>query len=456
MRRLPTFTLHVLALTFFCTATHAQPATPKARLSTVVPTPAVTTPLPAPPAPTERAMLRVACDDTSVNAEITINGEFKGECPVDIQVQAGQIKLRALKKVDVSSDRVFEQDFRMAADTVKRVTIELGPPQLNAQGRKLQEEQLKQQEALGAQRATEERLLALEKEQRDAEARETTRRAESALQAALESRAAAGDTDAMLALAERLNVNASAGAPTAAALDWYRKAAANGSPYAQFLLSDLYLKNMTDSGAQALLKILKRPTSNERTVSVTGPEAVRQFVATDAFFHATGAGTSSDRRKPNEWVTHDRTCKGNGRNFAFEGNINIKNHNIGSRDHSVTGTAALGGLFLLNWKSSRLFESAEVVATAIDKVSGQPLPLDETSRFGISFKTAFNGDYVRSVALACGADPTRKSSLPNTKLLACLVSSNGNPVGYVTVHMNMNTGCAWPGTDKGDITVLPF
>ena len=439
MKRKPILAAYVLLLTLTALSTHAQ-SPPNAKASA------------------ERAMLRVVCDDASVNAEITINGEFKGECPVDIQVPAGAIKLRAFKKVDASSDRSFEQEFRMAADTVKRVTVELGPTQLNAQGQKLQEERKKQQEAMAAQRAAEERRLAEEKEQRETEAREVVLRAAAAVQSALEQKAQAGDIEAMLTLAEKSNAAQPEGVSTPAATEWYMRAIAFGSPYAQFLLSDLYRSNHADSGAQALLKVLRRPAPAERSVDIQGAEAIRQFVATDAFFAASGAGASHYRRTVSDSVTHHRVCTGQGRLFDFEGVVNIKNAGLGSRDHSVTGTAALGGLLFLQWKSSRFFESSEIVATEILTVAGQPFPLDATRRFSLSFKTheksaSWNVDRTHALALNCGVDPTRSSSMQNARIMACLVSKDARPVGYLDLHV-MSTGCARFGATRGDLAGL--
>lgn len=67
------------------------------------------------------AGLRVACEAEDVGAEVFINGKFKGECPVDIDVPAGTIKIRVLKKIDKEYERVFEQEIRMTAGTAKKV-----------------------------------------------------------------------------------------------------------------------------------------------------------------------------------------------------------------------------------------------------------------------------------------------------------------------------------------------
>lgn len=71
------------------------------------------------------SLLRVTCEGNDVGAEVTLNGKFKGECPVDIQAGSGTVKLRVVKKVDATHERVFEQEFRLGTDVVKRIDVVL-------------------------------------------------------------------------------------------------------------------------------------------------------------------------------------------------------------------------------------------------------------------------------------------------------------------------------------------
>lgn len=87
-------------------------------------------------------MLRVSCDGSNINAEVTLNGKFKGECPVDIQITEGSYKLRAVKKTDDLYEQIFEQEIRIAAGTVKKVEVFLGEPQLTLEGRKEKERRI--------------------------------------------------------------------------------------------------------------------------------------------------------------------------------------------------------------------------------------------------------------------------------------------------------------------------
>lgn len=81
------------------------------------------------------SILNVHCGGEDIGAEVLINGKFKGECPLDIKVSAGKLKLKVQKKVDAFSDRIFEQEIRVGDDVIKKVDVTLGAPQLNARGK---------------------------------------------------------------------------------------------------------------------------------------------------------------------------------------------------------------------------------------------------------------------------------------------------------------------------------
>lgn len=84
------------------------------------------------------SLLRISCDGTDVGAEVLVNGKFKGECPVDIKVGAGALKVRVFKPIDRLRERAFEVEVRMAEDTVKRIDAVL-EERLTAAG-KIQEQ----------------------------------------------------------------------------------------------------------------------------------------------------------------------------------------------------------------------------------------------------------------------------------------------------------------------------
>lgn len=82
----------------------------------------------------QNSTLRVACNGNDVGAEVTIDGQFKGECPLEARVSAGTVKLRLVKKVDSLRERVFEQDIRLGDGVVKQVNAALSAPRLIAEG----------------------------------------------------------------------------------------------------------------------------------------------------------------------------------------------------------------------------------------------------------------------------------------------------------------------------------
>ena len=89
------------------------------------------------------SVLSVICKGDDVGAEVSVNGKFKGECPLDIKVPSGTLKLKVHKKVDALNDRIFEQEIRVGDDVVKKVEVLLGAPKLNAEGKRAKPEKLK-------------------------------------------------------------------------------------------------------------------------------------------------------------------------------------------------------------------------------------------------------------------------------------------------------------------------
>ena len=97
------------------------------------------------------SILRVACDADSEGAEISINGQFKGQCPVDITQPAGALQFKAEKKQGENHLGFFEREIRLGDGVIQRVNVVLV--------RKLTER--------GRQLATEKNRMALEVFERD-------------------------------------------------------------------------------------------------------------------------------------------------------------------------------------------------------------------------------------------------------------------------------------------------
>lgn len=92
--------------------------------------------------------LRMACDGDDVGAEVSINGVFKGECPLDLQVSAGTVQLTVLKTLDTSHVRTFEQDIRMGDGVVTKVAV-IEQGQLTAKGKGIEAERQRQAQEPG-------------------------------------------------------------------------------------------------------------------------------------------------------------------------------------------------------------------------------------------------------------------------------------------------------------------
>ncbi|PHR58101.1 MAG: hypothetical protein COA44_04130 [Arcobacter sp.] len=82
------------------------------------------------------SLLRITCDDSSQGAKVYINGVHKGKCPRDIGLAAGDIRLRAVIKVDTDHERVFEKNIHLYDRSPERVEVQLSSSQLNTKAKK--------------------------------------------------------------------------------------------------------------------------------------------------------------------------------------------------------------------------------------------------------------------------------------------------------------------------------
>lgn len=120
------------------------------------------------------SMLRVTCEGADVGAEVSVNGVFKGECPLDMSVGAGTFKLRLVKKVESTREKIFEQEVRMGDGVVKKIEARLGPAQFTADGQRIEAERERQaadtrrqeQEAARVREDNRQRELALAEQRR--------------------------------------------------------------------------------------------------------------------------------------------------------------------------------------------------------------------------------------------------------------------------------------------------
>lgn len=89
------------------------------------------------------AYLRLRCEGDSEGADVRINGKLKGQCPIDLAVPEGEIKLSVTKNLAKGQYRQFEKSLFLSGGAMKRETVELGPEILfTAEGRKLEDQRL--------------------------------------------------------------------------------------------------------------------------------------------------------------------------------------------------------------------------------------------------------------------------------------------------------------------------
>jgi TPR repeat protein len=179
----------------------------------------------------QTSMLRVSCDGADLNAEVSINGKFKGECPVDVPVSEGTIELRVVKKASATHERVYERTVRIGAGAVKREDVVLGAPQLNAEGRRLEAEKKRQLEVEDARQAAEQKRVARERELQQAR-RDEEERKELALPNARE--------QAPGFIAQARQLEQAGGADPAATFALYKKAADRQDPFAMVKVARRY------------------------------------------------------------------------------------------------------------------------------------------------------------------------------------------------------------------------
>jgi hypothetical protein len=86
------------------------------------------------------SILRIDCDGADEGANVTLNGTPKGQCPVDIKVEPGTMKLRVEKSFGEGRIGRYERDVRVGEGVVQRIQVVLAS-QLTEQGRKAAEQQ---------------------------------------------------------------------------------------------------------------------------------------------------------------------------------------------------------------------------------------------------------------------------------------------------------------------------
>ncbi len=97
------------------------------------------------------AVLRIACEGDALNAEVHVNGVFKGQCPVDVPVAEGTVQVRVSQAAGTPNERVFSQTLRIAAGTAKRLDVVFGAsPREAAQQQQVADARSREEAALRA------------------------------------------------------------------------------------------------------------------------------------------------------------------------------------------------------------------------------------------------------------------------------------------------------------------
>ena len=390
-------------------------------------------------------MLRIACDGPAINAEVMVNDQFKGQCPVDVPVAASNLRIRVTKPLDAERELFFEQEVRMAAGTVKRIDVEFGAPRLNAAAQRVATQRNEEAKAEAA------RLAAVRQAQAAAAEVRAIERA-----AGVRVAAEAGDEVAMAEMGNR-HAAGGQGVPKSdtEAAAWYRRAAnAGNKPAAALLASSV---PVPEAYRWILRRMAVQPLNTRRIVDVSGPGAVSALISSDAFFEVDGGNASVNyRRQLSELISEDMSCRRDGRQFQVKG---VENHrwptNLGSDNYDITQTAVLGGLVAVDARRSRLFDRSHAVVSRIGWVQGQPFPLTPGSHFAISYERQPPGEKSSVHFLACMADLASAEApaqgKPDTVLMTCYrLLDLGGGVGLSALfraRWYANSGCVVPSVD---------
>ncbi len=413
----------------------------------------------AAPAAPPTAMIRVACDGGNAGAEVTLNGVFKGECPFDVPVAAGTWLLRAVKPVDALRERVFTQELRIAPETVRRVEVELGEPQLNAAGQRAAAERQAQLQAQAAREAAERRVRHLALVTR-AEAGELPAMVELAHWIAGEEYASGADGESRRAAYAREQAQAQAAPPTdpvlkawyRGSLHWYQRVVDAGDAAALFFTTTSWAQ--APGGVLALMRaMVSEPMPPVRQVNAVGLPAILALVDSDPFFLVGQAkGQWNAHLQWNDTLRASRQLhcrRGAGQVFAISGEERrheSPNFPNTTWDYTLDHQAALGGLLTLSYSRTRFLDRTKWQLHSIDAVYGQPFPLGQ--RFGLFYRRDAGG---RQAQLHCtrfwrGNSPT--ANRPPTG--AACFESDGSGSRVHVLDWHEPSGCfqlqpaAWP------------
>lgn len=143
-------------------------------------------------AATATSMLRIACDDEAAGAMVTVNGRQMGECPLDMQVQPGQVTIQSSKPRDAETQWVFEQSLFLGDGVVKRIELTFSKTVLTAEGMRQQQAREQERQRQEAARLREEAAAKKKEGERQRLAAEAARQHRLKLDAAMAAARAQG------------------------------------------------------------------------------------------------------------------------------------------------------------------------------------------------------------------------------------------------------------------------
>lgn len=185
------------------------------------------------------SVIRLRCDDDADGALVYVNEQPRGQCPADVTVPPGTVRLRVVKPVGSSQERVWEKSVLVSDGTATRQEVVLSAPRLTAAAAQAAAKAVQDAAARGDIRAMDE--LASRHDRGDGVAQDAAlaaqwrARAEAARAAQTEAKANAGDAAAMLEMASRHDEGKGVPRDAAAAAGWRAKVEAQK---AQKVLAD--------------------------------------------------------------------------------------------------------------------------------------------------------------------------------------------------------------------------
>lgn len=380
------------------------------------------------------SVLRIACDDDAAGADISVNGVFKGDCPIDVQLPAGTYQVSAVLKVGAQV-RDFAQEVRLGDGVAKKLSVQLSPPHMTAEAqrqekdrqareaaerqrqeaaeRARQEGERQARETAQRQRQEQERQR-LQAERKENEQRQLgERQANDRLRVAtLSEQAARGDNDALRALAEHYEQGKGVASDRLKARELLGQAARRGDEVAELKLADASVV-ATANEVRDMLQVLSLPRGELRRIERSGEAELRALIAADPFFALPGASQSAEESfaVDGERPTENQQVK---LRAVRQGNVHLVTGTVSREgDYALDEVVALGGLLSLKRTEQPSDPSAQPAQRntlrKIEAVAGQPYPLAPGKRFSLHVQMQENQNLV-SYHITCGAtDPTQLS-----------------------------------------------